>query len=158
MKNLLSLLIVLSVSYGIAYADGFTNESFQGTYAVRSVSGANNGGTIGPTTADGNGNFTGSAIMNVPGPSLHRRMRISTTSTGTYDINPDGTAVVTSTFTTADGLSTTIHIEGMVTQAEVVDGIKLATEFFGIAEEPATALLQGKLGLMTTFTATRLPD
>ena len=158
MKKLLSLLIVLSVSYGIAYADGFTNESFQGTYALDTVTGANNGCGITLITADGNGNFTGSGILNVPGLFFPKRMRIPTTSTGTYDVNSDGTAVGTLTFTTPDGTSVTVHMDAIVKRAEVVDGIKLATEFVGSFEEPGTFILEGKLGLLTTFNATRLPD
>jgi hypothetical protein len=158
MKNLLSLLIVLSVSYGIAYADGFTNESVQGTYAMETVTGANNGCTIGLYTADGNGNFTGSAIMNVPGLFLPKRMRLEITSTGTYDVNSDGTLVGTSTFTTSDGSEVTVHFDAIIKKAEVVDGIKLATEFVGFFEEPGTFILEGKPGLMTTVNGTRLPD
>lgn len=158
MKKLLSLLIVLSVSYGIAYAAGFTNESFQGTYALDTVTGANNACGITLITADGNGNFTGSGILNVPGLFFPKRMRIPTTSTGIYEVSSDGYAAITSTFTTPDGTSITVHMDAIVKRAEVVDGIKLATEVVGFFLEPGTFILEGKPGLMTTFKGTRLPD
>ena len=85
-------------------------------------------------------------------------MRIPTTSTGTYEVNSNGTVVVTMTFTTPDGTSVTVHMDGIVKKAEVVDDIKLATEFVGAFEEPGTFILEGKPGLMTTFNGTRLPD
>jgi hypothetical protein len=149
---------VFIVSYGIAYADGFTNESFQGTYAVVSVNGAHNGCSIGPITGDGNGNFTGSMISNVPGLFPLKRMRFPMTTTGTYDVSSDGTVVGIFTFATPDGSELTVHMDAIVKKAEVVDGIKLATEFVGFIEVPATFILQGKPGLMTTLNGTRLPD
>jgi len=85
-------------------------------------------------------------------------MRIPTTSTGTYEVSSDGYAVGTMTFTTPDGTSVTVHMDGMVKRAEVVDGIKLVTEFVGFFEEPGTFILEGKPGLLTMFNATRLPD
>jgi len=158
MKKLLLLLMMIFVSYGVASADGFTNESFQGTYAMETITGANNGCTIGLFTSDGDGNFTGKSIMNVPGLFLPKRMRLEVTSTGTYDLTSDGTAVGTSTFTTPNGSEVTVHFDAIIKKAEVVDGIKLATELVGFFEEPGTFILEGKPGLMTTFNATRLPD
>jgi len=142
----------------MAYADGFTNESLQGTYAVETVTGAHNGCTIGLLTGDGDGNFTGKSIMNVPGLFLPKRMRLEITSTGTYDVNPDGTTVGTMTFTTPNGSEVTVHMDAVIKKAEVVDGIKLATEIVGFFDEPGTFILEGKPGLLTTFNGTRLPD
>jgi hypothetical protein len=85
-------------------------------------------------------------------------MRIPTTSTGTYEVSSDGYAVITSTFTTPDGTSVTVHMDAIAKTAEVVDGIKLATEVVGFFIEPGTFILEGKPGLLTTFNATRLPD
>ena len=159
MKKIITLFtIIFFVSCGVVYAEGYTNGSIKGKWAVVCISGANNLATVGPTTCDENGSCTGTAIMNAPGLLKPRRLRIETTSAGTFEVNPDGTALGTMTFTTDTGLSVTVHCDGMATKAEVADGAKIATEIFFIFQEPGTLLLQGKLGEMTTCTGTRLPD
>jgi hypothetical protein len=149
--------IVPSLSFnGVAHAQVFTKESFQGTYASRSIGGANDNAVIGMVTSDGNGNFTGSGIYNSPAPFGKRRV-IPITFTGTYNVNEDGTATCIFTFTTTDGLSTEVNVDWIVMQAEVIDGVKMATEIYGLGREGQT-LLEGKLGGLTIFHAKRLPD
>ena len=159
MKKIITIItIIFFVSCGMVYAEGYTNASVKGKWAVTTITGANNAASIGLLTADENGAFTGSGILNAPGLFMPRRERIETTFSGTYDVNPDGSGTLTNTFTTNTGMSVTIHMDVIVTKAEVVDGVKVATELAGFYQEPGTFMLEGKLGLMTTFTATRLPD
>ena len=159
MKKIITIItIIFFVSCGMVYAEGYTNASVKGKWAVTSITGANNSATINLLTADENGTYTGSGIMNVPGLLMPRRERIETTFSGNYDINPDGTCVMTLTFTTSTGLSASFNADGIVTKAEVVDGAKIATVVTGFFDEQMPLLLTGKPGLMTTFTMTRLPD
>ena len=160
MKKIITLFtIIFLVSSGMVYAQGYTNASVKGKWAVTSITGANNNASLNLLTADENGNYTGSGIMNAPGLLTPRRQRLETTFSGTYAINPDGTCVMTLTFTiTSTGLSTSFNADGIVTKAEVVDGAKIVTEIAGMFVEPLPLLLTGKLGQLTTFTMTRLPD
>ncbi len=159
MKKIITLFtIIFFVSCGVAYAEGYTNASVKGKWAVTTITGANNAASINLVTADENGALTGSGILNVPGLFMPRRERIETTFSGTYDVNPDGTGTMTNTFTTNTGLTATVHLDVIVTKAEVVDGVKVAMEMAGFYQEPGTFMLEGKFGLMTTFTITRLPD
>ena len=159
MKKIITLFtIIFLVSSGMAYAEGYTNASVKGKWAITSITGANNSASLNLLTIDENGTWTGSGIINAPGLLMPRRQRLETTYSGTYDTNPDGTLVMTMTFTTSTGLSASSNADGIVTKAEVVDGAKIITEIAGFFEVPAPLLLTGKPGLMTTFTMTRLPD
>jgi hypothetical protein len=157
MKKLVTVFtIMLIVSSGIAHADGFTNESIQGTYAVKGIFGSHDGAAIGIATYDGHGNGTASAIQNLPGLFWQRNV-IESSFEETISVNPDGTLVSTVTFTIPEGGTVTMHSDGVIMQAEYIDGIKVATEIFAIQREPMPPLL-GKPGSIATFTAKRLPD
>ena len=156
MKKLLPvLLITLIVSYGIAYAQGFTNESFQGTYSGITTNENSNWVVFGTFTADGNGTWSGSAKGNYPA-LLGQRIVWEATFTGTYTINDDGTATLTVTFTRDDGLEGGAEIDGVIRKAEIIDGVKIVTEFIGFSRGGEIPSL--KPGSITTYDATRLPD
>jgi hypothetical protein len=146
MKKLLLTLIILSVSFclnGVVYAQEFTNESFQGNYAFSSSSGGR-AVVFGVNFADGNGNASGPAVQRVGG----RRYEVNLE--GTYTVNADGTGIMTGTISDEAGTSPEQTLDFVIMQAEVVNGVKLATEIFVVQRLP--------LGPPPAFTYKRLPD
>lgn len=159
MKTLVMvLLITVFVSTGVAYAQGFTNESLQGTYGFKVTFGANEAVLLGVLTFDGNGKVTsGSGIMNAPAP-LGRRKTIEGTIEGTYAVNSDGTGSATYVLTTSDGLTLEVNYYAVIMQAQEINGLKLVTELFAVQREAGNPLLAGKLGSLVAGEMKRLPD
>jgi hypothetical protein len=156
MKKLLPvLLITLIVSSGVAYAQEFTNESFQGTYIGTTIDAAADVGTFGKVIADGNGSWSGSGKMNRPAPFGQRQV-IDFAFTGTYNVNEDGTLTAALTYTLPNGMTVDAEIDGIIRQAEVIDGVKIMTEGYGLERGGAVPSLTP--GSLTTFTAKRLSD
>jgi hypothetical protein len=91
-------------------------------------------------------------IANVPAPDGSRQVIPAPPTVGTYTINPDGTGTATLTTTMPDGSTTTAHLDRVITQAEVIGGVKLATEVYGMAREPFGP------GALITCVIKRLPD
>jgi len=75
----------------------YTNESLQGTWAVISNYGAYVAMALGVRHYDGKGNLTDSAIINEPtaGSTTGARTIGTSTDTGTYVVNCDGTGTIT---------------------------------------------------------------
>ena len=149
MKKSLLMLTILSVSLcfnGLAFAEGFTNASFQGHYSMRASLGPT-AAALGEATADGDGNVSGTGIENHP--VLNQRMVIPVDMEGTYTVNENGTGTVTYTVG-AYGISNDLIMDIVIMDAEVVNGVKLATEVFGIP--------RGSGRTVATFTMKRLPD
>ena len=147
MKKLLLTLAVLSVSLcsnGLAYAQGFTNESFQGNYAFTGSVGKGVG--LGVGIADGNGTISGSVIQR-----FWNRKRFEVAMDGTYTVNEDGTGRMTFNVSDEADESADLGADFVITRAEVIDGVKLATEIFVVQDN-------GFLGSPATITGTRLPD
>jgi hypothetical protein len=149
MKKLLVTLIILSISLslnGLVYAQDFTNESLQGKYAVKASISPRIVG-MGVATVDENGNLTVSGTIN--GPALFDRRTVSTISIeATLDVNPDGTGIATY----VNGSSEDPGADFVIMEAEVVDGVKLAIEIFGVDRSSVV------LGFPSTFIYRRLPD
>ena len=149
MKKLLVMLIVLCISLGLngfVYAQDFTNESLQGKYAIKANISPRIVG-MGVATVDENGNATVSGTINMP--ALFDRREISTISMeATIEVNPDGTGIATY----VNGSSEDSVADFVIMEAEVVDGVKLATEIFAVDRE------SGVLGFPSTFIYRRLPD
>ena len=61
-------------SNGIARAEGFTNESIEGTYSGTRIAEATDDGGIVIVNFDGNGNLSGSDIINRPAPFGKRQV------------------------------------------------------------------------------------
>jgi hypothetical protein len=75
----------------------YTLAGLQGSYAIIGNYGANVAMSLGMRVFDGNGNVTGSAIINEPtaGSTTGARTIVATTTTGTYTVNCDGTGQIT---------------------------------------------------------------
>jgi hypothetical protein len=166
-KSLFSLVVIIllmglvgfvpgSNSTEVAQAqEGYTLASQQGTYAYTCTSTANVAAGFGVFTSDGNGNMTSAGDMfNVPAPDGSRQVipYPPGAAVATYTMNADGTSTATWTMTNPDGTTTTAHMDRVITQAEVVGGVKLATEFFAMQREPFGP------GALVTYVAKRLPD
>ena len=148
MKKLLLTLTILSVTFflnGLVYSQEFTNESFQGNYAFSGFAGPKVV-YLGVEVADGDGNLIGSAIN-------HRTWgrRIELTLEGTYTVNADGTGVVTGTLSDEADEEPAEQWDFVIMQAEVVDGVKLATEIYMVDRI-------GIRGNPVRFFCKRLPD
>ena len=148
MKKLLLLASVIAIAvclHGIACAQGFNNASFQGNYAMQGYAGPKFV-ILGLGYADGNGNMTGPAIQRA-----FNKQRFEVNMEGTYTVNPDGTGTLTGTISDEEGTSPPQTMDFVIMQAEVVNGVKLATEIFAVQGS-------GFLGNVPTFTMKRLPD
>ena len=149
MKQLLLTLIILSISLSInvlVYAQDFTNESLQGKYAVKASISPRIVG-MGVATVDENGNLTVSGTINRP--ALFDQREVSTISIeATLEVNPDGTGIATY----VNGSPEDSGVDFVIMEAEVVGGVKLATEIFGVDRS------SGVLGFPSTFIYKRLPD
>jgi len=157
MKKLVTIFTIMFIaSSGVAFAEGFTNESFQGTYAGTVINESLNTGMFGVFTADGNGNWSSSAKFNQPAPFGQRRIYDVTMTDGTYTVNADGTMFLTASFTLPNGVKVDAEIDGIIRKLEIIDGVPIATEMFGIGRGGEIPSL--KPGSITTYDAKRLSD
>lgn len=125
----------------------FTNASLKGAYAYTLLG---QGGPVpqaglGLMNYDGEGQFTGSATVNLPGRAYGERAFVSAPFVRPYTVNADGTGTAT-----PPGESDIVFV---ITKVDVVEGVKLGKEVFFIVREinPAT-------GNLLTGVITRLSD
>jgi hypothetical protein len=145
-----SALTVVSFLSSVIYAADFTKASLQGKFAVK-VSASPRIVGMGVATIDENGNLTGTGTMNVPA-LLNRRLVGTVSIAATIEVNPDGTGTGSFTATYEDGSSEAGLADFVIMEAEVVDGVKLATEIFIVNRS------SGLLGYPITYIYKRLPD
>ena len=93
--------------------------------------------------------------MNRPAP-FGQRLVIDFSFTVTYNVNEDGTMTATLTYTTPDGLTADMEMDGVVRQVEVIYGVKIATEGIGYSRGGELPSLMP--GSLVIFNAKRLPD
>ena len=157
MKQLLSVfLIVFIVSRGVAYAQDFTNDSFQGTYSGIVINEDLNTVTFGTFTADGNGTWDSTAKWSGPAPFGRRQVFDVTMTDGTYTVNADGTMFLTASFTIPNGIKVDAEIDGVIKKTEIIDGVPIATEMVGFGRGGETPTL--KPGSIIKYDAWRLSD
>ncbi len=141
----------------------YTLASLNGSYSAIANYGSYVAVAFGTRIYDGNGNFTGSYILNAPTTGSTTGARTITTGTqvGTYTVNCNGTGVVTRTLTSSTGVVTNQSDDFIITGATMVGDwvggnmVGLATNIADAQETPS-ALVPG--GLFVTRTFTRLPD
>jgi hypothetical protein len=129
----------------------FTKASIKGTWAYTITGGPNVAGAQGIWMADENGNGTGPFIVNAPAPDGSRLVIPGTAPGTTPTLNADGTGIFSGRSIFPDGSTNQWTLDFVITQAEVVSGVKVATEMFAIQREPG-------FGLFWTYTFKRLPD
>lgn len=136
-------------------AEGFTNASLKGDYATVNIGRGGYLPQAGVSVAryDGQGGFAGVTIQNIPGPGNRGRVFLKTTFTGSYAIDADGTGRGAITTDLPDGSKHQVNIVLVITEAETVDGVKVAKEFSFVHENLAPGT-----GNLFTLTSTRLPD
>ncbi len=156
------VLVLLSLCYllilgnnGVTHADeGFTNGSLKGNYAVINIGrgGQTPQAGVSVATYDGKGKFSGITIQDLPGPSLGERTFVRAAFEGIYKVNANGTGTGSIKTTLPNGTISEVNIVLMITESEIVNGIKVAKEFSFMHE----TLSSGTGGLLT-LVATRLP-
>jgi len=131
--------------------------SLQGSYAVIGNFGANVAMALGVEYLDGNGNLTRNAVVNQPtaGSTTGARTLTTTTNTGTYTVNCDGTGTLTRIVTQANGSSSSVVDDFVITGAMVKHGQLIATTIVDAQQTPSVVVPGG---IFVTFVHTRLPD
>lgn len=137
-------------------------DSLDGTYAVIGTYGANVALALGVRHFDGNGDLTGTFVLNEPtaGSTTGARTIVTGTQVGTYTVNCDGTGVITRTITASTGLVTTQMDNFLITKAKVVHSRDGKDHFVATAlsdmQQTPSAIVAG--GIFLTRSYTRLPD
>jgi hypothetical protein len=127
--------------------------SLEGDYAVVGTYGSNVARLLGTFHADGRGNLSGSATVNLPGAGS-ARVVVGISYKGTYTVNDDGTGVIYFTVTLPGGATTPVTLDLATTKAEFEGGVKVATEIATSQREPSSVVD----AQFVTHVATRLPD
>ena len=122
----------------------FTPASLRGTFAVIGTYGANDAIALGKRTVDGEGNFTGTFLVNkpVPGSAIGERSIVTGTQQGTIAVNCDGTGVFTRVLTVG-GVQTNQLDDFLITGAKFNDGELIATTIVDAQRTPSTIVAGG---------------
>jgi hypothetical protein len=130
--------------------DEWSLASLQGEFALVGTYGANAARLLGTYAVDDQGNYSGSARINLPGPA-GQRVLVDITFEGTSTIEPDGTGTTSSTVTLPNGAKLQTSTDFVITKSTRVRGIRVATEVASAQREPSVVVG----GEFITFLATR---
>jgi hypothetical protein len=134
----------------------YTLASICGDYGIVANYGANVARALGSQTVDGRGKFTGSAIVNQPGPNDTRTI-VPIGIMGTYTVNPDGTGQMIVTVTLPGGGTATVTEDFVITKSKVKDGILIATEIEDAQEVPSAVIDESSL-VVHSYTLRSTPN
>ncbi len=153
--------LILTSFLGVSAANAepphcYTLASLQGSYAVIGNFGANVAMALAAEDVDGDGNLTRHGLVNQPlaGSTTGQRKLTTTTNTGAYTVNCDGTGTLTRIVTQATGSSTVVD-DFIITGAIVKGGHLIATTIVDAQQTPSVVVPGG---IFVTFVHTRLPD
>jgi hypothetical protein len=134
----------------------YTVADFKGAYAVVGHYQGDSAIAIGERYLDGEGNLTGTFILNeaVQGSTTGARKIVTGTQKGTYTVNCNGTGVITRVVTASNGTTATQIDDFVVTKATVKWGHLRVTAIQDV-QETASLLVPG--GLLLSRTWTRIP-
>jgi hypothetical protein len=134
----------------------YTLASLQGSFAIVGNYGANVAIALGTRSYDGNGNLTGTFIVNEPtaGSATGARTIVTGTQAGTYTVNCNGTGQFNRAVTTNTGITAIQVDDFVITGAIIQNGQLVATAIADAAEVPS-AIVAG--GIFLSRTQTRLP-
>ena len=132
--------------YSLASLNG--NYAFVGEYAAHVAA------NLGVVTFDGLGTAKGSVTVNQPGPNGSRTI-VKVNLAGTYSVESDGTGTISFTVTFADGHTSDVTEDFVITTAEPREGTLLATSIFEAQEQPSVVITGA---VFVTHTYTRRPD
>ena len=135
----------------------YTAASLQGAYAVIGNYGANVALALGTRIYDGNGNLSGTFVVNEPtaGSATGARTIVTGTQAGTYTVNCNGTGQFNRLVTASTGLVATQVDDFVITAGVVINGQLVATAITDASEVPS-AIVAG--GIFLSRVQTRLPD
>jgi hypothetical protein len=166
-KNLFVPAALILISFlGVSAANAQTTAcsyslaSLQGNYAIVANYGSNLAAALGSEYLDGNGIMTRTSLINepTPGSTTGARTIVTTTQTGTYTVNCNGTGQFSRTVT-ANGVTTTGVDDFIITAAvRVFNGssfVLIATGIADIQQGPST-IVPGGIFLIRSHT--RLPN
>jgi hypothetical protein len=134
----------------------FTLASLGGTYSIVGTYGANVAVALAKRTVDGQGNLTGTFIVNKPvaGSPTGERAIVSGTQAGTYTVNCDGTGVIARILIV--GTTQTLQYDDFViTGAILRNGKLIATSVADATRTPSTIVAGG---IFLTRVWTRVPS
>src|ERR1035437_2763520 len=156
--------LILASFVGVSAANAqstaclYTNASLQGNYAIVANYGSNIAAALGSEYLDGNGIMTRTSLINepTPGSTTGARTIVTTTQTGTYTVNCNGTGQFWRTITQANGTVTTGVDDFIITGAtKTWSGLMLATGIADIQQGPSS-IVPG--GIFLSRAHTRLPN
>lgn len=130
----------------------FTLASLKGSYSIVGTYGANIAIALAKRYVDGDGNLTGTFLVNepTPGSTTGERTLVTGTQAGTVSVNCDGTGVVTRVLTVA-GVQTKQFDDFVITKAKIKDGELIATTIVD-ATRTSSAIVPGGVFLRRTWT------
>jgi hypothetical protein len=130
----------------------FTLASLKGSYSIVGTYGANIAIALAKRYVDGDGNLTGTFLVNepTPGSTTGERTLVTGTQAGTVSVNCDGTGVVTRVLTVA-GVQTNQLDDFVITEAKIKDGELIATTIVD-ATRTSSAIVPGGVFLRRTWT------
>lgn len=133
----------------------FTLESLKGSYSIVGTYGANIAIALAKRQVDGDGNLTGTFLVNepTPGSTTGERTLLTGTQAGTISVNCDGTGVVTRVLTVG-GVQTKQMDDFVITEAKIKDDELIATTIVD-ATRTSSAIVPGGVFLRRTWT--RMP-
>jgi len=134
----------------------YTLASLCGNYAAVVTYGANIAAGLGYEQYDGQGNATGSALINQPGAN-HTRVLVKIGISGTYVVKKDGTGVRNLTITLPGGGTAEVNEDFVITKVKVIDGIAIATEIFDVQRQPS-AVIEDQSMVTHTLTLRTRPE
>ena len=134
-----ALLVFSSVALAQDEGRQYTLSSLCGDYGAVVTYGANVAAGFGHEKYDGQGNATGSALANQPGANGTRTIT-SFGISGTYTVNKDGSGIRTLTIALPGGSTAQVIEDFVITKAEVINGIALATEIADAQREPSAVI------------------
>ncbi len=113
----------------------YSLEGLEGNYAIVGTYAGNIARLIGTATIESGATFEGSATVNIPGPRNTREI-VPISYTGTLTVSDDGTGTMFATVNLPNATQKTT-LDFVVTKAELIRGVKVATEITTMQREPS---------------------
>jgi hypothetical protein len=130
-------------------SDDWSVASLNGEYALVGTYGANVARLIGTFVVDGQGNFSGSARVNLPAGG--QRVLVPITFSGSYIVEADGTGTTFGTTVLPNGTRLPSTTDFVITKSTRVRGVRVATEIAS-AQRELSVVVGGEF---ITYTSTR---
>jgi len=155
-----SFLGVSAANAQVSASCPYTLASIRGSYSAVGTYGANVALAFGVRSWDGNGNFTGTFVLNEPtaGSTTGARTIVTGVQSGTYTVNCNGTGQILRTVVASTGVTATQVDDFVITAAirSTQAGQPLLATTIQDATEVPSAIVAG--GIFVTRVHTRQPD